>query len=110
MLWWPGTDTLQAARRAIRERRPVEIELPLEVHYALHSHLHPQAAAGPVDRLEAEGGAELLGRVATIAGLEDLGRLRSAVRRARYRVSVTSPEPLLRLQPLERAKRAPSGR
>ena len=110
MLWWPGTDTLQEARRAIRERRPVEIELPLEMHYALHSHLHPQAAAGPVEHLEAEGGAELLGRVATIAGLEELAQLQSALRRARYRVRVTSPEPLLRLQPLERAKKAPPAR
>jgi hypothetical protein len=110
MLWWPGTDTLEAARRAIRAGSEVEIALPLEVHYALHSHLHPQAAAGPVENLEAEGGAELLGRVATIAGLEDLGRLRSAVRRARYRVRVTSPEPLLRLQPLERARKASPAR
>jgi hypothetical protein len=110
MLWWPGTDTLKAARRAIRERRAVEIELPLEVHYALHSHLHPRAAAGPVEGLEAEGGAELLGQVATVAGLEELGKLHAAVRRARYRVRVTSPQPLLRLQPPGDARKAPSAR
>jgi hypothetical protein len=104
MLWWPGTDTLKVARRAIRERRAVEIQLPLEVHYALHSHLHPQVAAGPVDRLEAEGGAELLGQVATVTGLEELKDLQAAARRAHYRVRVTSPEPRLSLSPPEHAR------
>jgi hypothetical protein len=103
-LRWPGAGTLQAARRAIRDGNPVEIELPLEMHSALHSHLHPEAAAGPVDRLEADGGAELLGAIATVAGLEELDGLRAAVRRARYRVRITSPEPVLQLQPPERAR------
>ena len=103
-LRWPGTGTLQAARSMIREGKRVEIELPLEVHYALHRHLHPDAAPGPVERLEAEGGAELLGSVATVAGLEELKGLQAAARRARYRVRVTSPEPRLELAPPERAR------
>ena len=110
MLRWPGAGTLQAARSAIRERRRVDILLPLEMHSALHSHLHPEAAAGPVDRLEADGGAELLGSVATVAGLEELAQLRIALRRARYRVRITSPEPVLRLEPPEGAKKASSAR
>ena len=109
-LRWPGSGTLQAARKAMREGGDVEIELPLEMHSALHSHLHPQAAAGPVDRLEVDGGAELLGAVATVAGLEELEGLRTAARRARYRVRITSPEPVLRLEPPERAKKASSAR
>jgi hypothetical protein len=106
MLRWPGTGTLQAARTLIREGRRVEIELPLEVHYALHRHLHPRAAPGPVEGLDAEGGAELLGSVATVAGLEELKGLQAAARRAR-RVRVTSPEPRLIFLPpaLEKAAR-----
>jgi hypothetical protein len=103
-LRWPGTGTLQAARDAIRAGERVEIELPLEVHYALHRHLHPDAAPGPVERLEADGGAELLGSVATVAGLEEMRKLGAAVRRARYTVRVTSPEPRLMLLPPERGK------
>lgn len=86
----------------MRERRPVEIALPLEVHYALSSHLRPLAPPVAAERVDAEGGAELIGRVATITGLKDLAKLRTAVRQARYRVRVTSPEPLLRLQPSSR--------
>jgi hypothetical protein len=106
ILRWPGTGTLQAARSAIRAGKPVEIELPLEVHYALHRHLHPDAARGPVERLEAEGGAELLGSVATVAGLEEMKKLGTAVRRARYRVRVTSPEPRLIFLPPANEKTA----
>jgi hypothetical protein len=104
VLSWPGSGTLEAARRAMRAGSPVEIQLPLGVHCALHSHLHPRAAAGPADRLDAEGGAELIGSVATVAGLEELAGLRAAVRRARYRVRVTSPDSRLSLTPPERAR------
>jgi hypothetical protein len=105
ILRWPGAGTLQAARSAIRAGERVEIELPLEVHYALHRHLHPDAAAGPVERLEADGGAELLGSVATVAGLEEMKKLGAAVRRAHYTVRVTSPEPRLTLLPPSHEKR-----
>lgn len=98
-LSWPGAETLRDARSAMRAGGIVEIELPLEVHYALHSHLNPQSAAGPVERLDADGGEELLRAVATVAGLEELAKLRAEVRRAHYRVRVTSPEPRLTLLP-----------
>ena len=103
-LYWPGAETLRAARNAIRAGERVEIQLPLEVHYALHRHLHPGAAPGPVEGLRAEGGVELLGSVATVAGLEELKELDAAVRRAHYTVRVTSPEPRLMLLPPEREK------
>jgi hypothetical protein len=105
-LRWPGTGTLQAARSAIRDGAAVEIELPLEVHYALYRHLHPEGKRGPAESVDASGGAELLAAAATVAGLEELARLRPALRRARYRVRVTSPEPRLRLLPPGRATRA----
>jgi hypothetical protein len=111
MLRWPAAGALQAALGALRAGEPVEIELPLETHYALYRHLYPDAAPGPLERVEAEGGAELLGRIATIAGLEDLKDLQSAVRRARYQVRIASPQPVvLRLEPPARARKAPSAR
>jgi hypothetical protein len=104
-LRWPGSGTLHAARVAMREGSPVEIELPLEVHHALRSRLFAR------DGQAAEGDAELLAALAAAAtGLEDLKALQSAVRRARYRVRVTSPAPVLHLRPPERAKRTPSAR
>jgi hypothetical protein len=101
-LRWPGTDTLKAARAAIRERSAVEIELPLEVHYALYTRLHPAPPHGAAENVDASGGAELLAPICAVAGLEELQRLAPAVRRAHYRVHLLSPQPTLRLLPPER--------
>jgi hypothetical protein len=98
-LRWPGTDTLKAARAAIRSGMAVEIELPLEVHYALYKHLHPGRPHAPSEDIDVSGGAELLGAVATVAGLEDLQQLEPAVRKSHYRVRLNSPEPRLTLTP-----------
>jgi len=98
-LRWPGTGTLKEARAAIRRGIPVDIELPLEVHYALYKHLHPDRPHTPSEEIDASGGAELLAPIATVAGLQDLKELESAVRKARYGVRLTSPEPRLRLTP-----------
>jgi hypothetical protein len=98
-LRWPGARTLKAARAAIRNGDPVEIELPLEVHYALFKHLHPQQAQGGSEDIDVSGGAELLEPIATVAGLEELKNLTAAVRRSHYQLHLTSPEPRLRLIP-----------
>jgi hypothetical protein len=101
-LRWPGAGTLKAARAAIRNLAPVEIELPLEVHYALYKHLHPDRPHTPSEDIDASGGAELLSPIASVAGLEELKGLEGAVRRSRYHVRLTSPEPYLTLTPPER--------
>jgi len=103
-LRWPGADTLKAARAALRSGVPVEIELPLEVHYALYKHLHPDRPHTPSEDIDVSGGAELLGPVAAVAGLQDLQHLEPAVRKGHYRVHLTSPEPRLRLTPPERTR------
>jgi hypothetical protein len=103
-LRWPGTETLKAARAAIHGGSAVEIQLPLEVHYALYKHLYPDRAHTPAEDVDASGGAELLAPTATVAGLEELRALESAVRRSHYHVRLTSPEPRLRLTPPERGR------
>ena len=100
-LRWPGTDTLKAARAAIRSRAAVQIELPLEVHYSLHKHLYPDGAPRASEDIDASGGAELLRPIATVAGLEELQELEPAVRKGNYRVRLTSPDPRLILTPPE---------
>jgi hypothetical protein len=97
-LLWPGTDTLEAARAAIRSGMSVDIELPLEVHYALYKRLHPDRPPASED-IDRSGGAELLEPIATVAGLEELEGLQPALRGANYRVRLTSPVPHLRLMP-----------
>ena len=98
-LRWPGARTLPAARAAIRSRRAVEIELPLEMHHALCVQLHPGAPPTAAAELSEQGGAELLAPLAEVAGLEPLSGLERALRRARYRVHLSSPDPTLRLTP-----------
>ena len=82
----------------------MEIELPLETHHALCMQLHPGASRSSAANLDESGGPELVGPVAAVAGLEQLSTLERALRRARYRVELTSPEPLLRLTPRRRGR------
>ena len=103
-LRWDGAPSIKAARSALRQGGRVEIELPLETHHALYRHLHPDAPRGPDEDIDASDSLELLGRVATVAGLEELAQLRPAVRRARYRVRLTSPDPCLCLIPPQKAR------
>ena len=103
VLHWPGTETLNAARAAIQSGTAVEIDLPLEVHYALYKRLKPDPPHSSPEDIDASGGVELLAPITTVAGLEELKGLEAALRRGHYRVRLTSPEPRLRLIPPERA-------
>jgi hypothetical protein len=98
-LRWDGAHTVKAARSAMRGHNPVAIELPLNMHYVLYAHLHPELKHAPAQDIDAAGGAELLVPIASVAGLHELEELAPAVRRARYRVRLTSPDPLIRLLP-----------
>jgi hypothetical protein len=98
-LRWDGAPSIKAARSALRNGVRVEIELPLEMHHALYRHVHPDAPRGPDEEIDASDSLELLARVATVAGLEELAELAPAVRRARCRVQLTGPEPRLTLVP-----------
>lgn len=98
---WPGEDALAQARAAIGRGSEVAIALPPNMHYALYRHLHPGEIDGATERIELAGGVELLEPIAAARGLEDLAKLRPALRRGRYRVRLTSPEPILSLTPPE---------
>lgn len=98
-LRWDGTPSVKAARGAMRNGDRVEIDLPLETHHALYRHLNPDAPRGPDEEIDAADSVELLARVATVAGLEELAQLGPAVRRGRYLVQLTGPEPRLSLVP-----------
>ena len=89
-LRWPGTDTLKQARAAIRSGAAVDIQLPLEVHYALYKHLK---------NIDVTGGPELLAPITSVAGLQELRELEPLLRKASYRVRLTTPVPRLRLTP-----------
>ena len=104
-LQWPGLHSLKAAREAIESGSEVEIELPVGTHYMLYRHFHPDDTGGAAEHMETEGSAEILNALAAIKGLEDLARLHAPVKRARYRVHLSSPEPMLRLAPPTKGRR-----
>ena len=99
MLRWDGAPSIAAARTAMRAGSRVDIELPLETHHALYRHLNPDAPRGPDEEIDADDGAELLERIATVAGLEELGALAPALKAGGYRVELNGPDPLLSLLP-----------
>lgn len=102
---------LEAAREVLRRGSRVDIALPLETHHALYRHVNPDAPPGPHEDIDAEGGEDLLQRIATVAGLEELADLVPALRRHRYRVELSGPDPLLSLLPPEaRGRESPAAR
>jgi hypothetical protein len=105
-LLWDGAATVRAAQRAMKKRASVQITLPQGTHHALFQHLNPGAARGTPENFDTEGGAEMLARIATVAGLEALGKLERAVRLARYRVQLSTPDPVLILAPPDSSERA----
>jgi hypothetical protein len=93
LLLWSGASSVRAARRAMTAGDTVEISLPQGVHYALRTRLKNG------DVVDVRNGAEILPRLASVAGLEEFGKLAAAVKRAGYRVRVTSPDPVVVLTP-----------
>jgi hypothetical protein len=110
VLLWEGTASVRAAREAIDNGQRVEISLPQGTHHALFRHLNPEAARGMPESLDAEGGPEMLPQIATVAGLQEVRKLERPARRSRYRVRLSSPDPLLVLTPPPVAQAAASAR
>ncbi len=96
-LQWRGGETVASLREAIARHADVELELPADFHHAVASRLKPDLPPAHGQRLEVSGGAELLARVAGIAGLSALSSLEDAVYRAPARVHVVSPVPTIRI-------------
>lgn len=96
---WSGRDTLAEVTAAIARGEAVEISLPPDTHHALYMHVYPDARSPDSAAIDAEDGAELLHAISTVAGLHELDELEATVRRAGYRVALTSPSPNLELLP-----------
>jgi len=110
-LRFDGAPSIAAARKAMRAGSRVDIELPLETHHALYRHLNPDASGGPDEEIDADDGAELLERIATVAGLGELGTLAPALKAGGYRVELSGPDPVLSLlPPAKRAKATAAAR
>lgn len=90
-LLWRGAETVGAARTALAHRIDVELHLPADYHHAAYRRLRSPAYAETAQRRDVAGGAELLGRVADIQGLEDIAQLEAPATGVRARVRIVSP-------------------
>jgi hypothetical protein len=106
-LQWPGIGRLKAAREAIGRGEEICIELRADEHYALYMRFHPGAARASVGPMASFGGGEILERLGELRDLAELARPKGAVRRARYRLRLLSPESIPELLPLESGDREP---
>lgn len=98
-LQWRAENSLPEIEAAIARGDAVEIVLPQSAHHALYMHVMPGACSSEGAVVERRGGAELLHAMSSVAGLKELELLEEPVRRARYSVLLTSPEPTLELLP-----------
>lgn len=92
---WRGAKTVRAVASFLERQGKVALGLAPDLHHSLFVHLYPQAEAGQPEVVDIEGGAELLGQVAQIAGLEELAGLVAPLREADARIQVQSPAPML---------------
>ncbi len=94
-LTWHGHETVAVIPALLQEAEQIEISLPLDYNHALFETLHPEAQAADLEDIDAQGGPELLSRIATVSGLEELGKLIEVLGKANATLRVFSPPTLL---------------
>lgn len=89
---------MAALKRALREEREVVLVLSTGLHHAFISTFRPDAPPSELD-VNVTGGAELIGRLTDMAGLEPLGELQQTLRERSWRINITSPTPRISFTP-----------
>ncbi len=98
VLMWPGAESMPALKRALQDRREVELVLSAGLHNAFFSRFEADAPLESL-KVDVQGGADLIGQLKDIAGLEPLGELEQALREGGWRVTITSPTPRILFSP-----------
>jgi hypothetical protein len=99
VLVWPGSESMSEIEQALSEDTPVELVLSAGLHNALFTRFGTDAPPESAGQVDVEGGAELLGRLDGIAGLEPLVELADTLRQRAWRVAIISPTPRIMLSP-----------
>ncbi len=99
VLLWPGAESMVKLERALQEGRAVELVLSASLHNALFNRFEADGSLNSEIKVDVQGGAELLGQLAAIAGLEPLGQLEQVLRDGGWRVAISSPTPQILLLP-----------
>jgi hypothetical protein len=99
ILIWPGAESLSKIKRALRERREVELTLSAGLHNAFFNRFEADAPPESALQVDVQGGPELIGQLKDIAGLEPIAELEQTLRDGGWRVTITSPIPRILLSP-----------
>jgi hypothetical protein len=92
---WSGSSSVQEVEATLERCGKVEIQLPPDFHHALYMRIHPESRAAPLEQIDVSNGAELLHKVASIRGLNEIGELEERVRAQHISVHLLSPVPLI---------------
>jgi len=88
---WHGHETIESIPALLDQAEQIEITLPANYNHALFRVLHPDQPHAQLEAISASGGPELLAKIATVIGLEELAALTGALHAAQATVRVVSP-------------------
>ncbi|PTR16164.1 hypothetical protein C8R31_102178 [Nitrosospira sp. Nsp2] len=88
---WHGHETIESIPALLDDALEIEITLPVNYNHSLFSLLHGDDAPGRVEEVRASGGPELLAKIASVKGLEELSSLIEPLTAAGAKVRVLSP-------------------
>lgn len=94
-LTWHGHETIAVVPKLLEEAEQIEISLPFDYNHALFRVLHPDARAADFEDIDTQGGPELLTKIATVSGLEELAELTQVLSSVQASVRIISPPTLL---------------
>ena len=92
---WSGTVSVAEVEATLERCGHVEIQLPPDFHHALYVRINPDAGVARVEQIDVSDGLDLLHKVASIRGLDDINALEATVRDHHARVHLLSPVPLI---------------
>jgi hypothetical protein len=99
ILVWPGAESMSNLKRALKEEREIELVLSAGLHNVFFSRFGASTLSEFETQVGVQGGAELIGQLKDIAGLEPLAELEGTLREGQWRVTITSPIPRIMLSP-----------
>jgi hypothetical protein len=101
---WHGHETIKSIPALLDDALQIEITLPSNYNHSLFSLLHGDNAPGAVEEIRARGGPQLLAKIATVKGLEEMSSLIEPLTAAGAKVQILSPPRILITLPAEAKK------
>jgi len=92
---WSGAGSIPEVEETLRRCGTVEIQLAPDFHHALYARIHPEVRVARIEQIDVSDGAELLRKVASVRGLDEIGQLEGTVLDQGASVHLLSPVPII---------------